>query len=133
LDRVAKISKYLLCTSVQRASNKALTLLDMTSCKGNKAKPGVRRSSTDWRAISKMNFLICGFVVQQSEIHAFFAQHCPRGQFGQQPADQLPWFHIVTLLTKLRSVTEREWYASQAVQHGWSRTTLELNIKNHFR
>ncbi len=30
----------------------------------------------------------------------FFAQHCPDGQFGQQPADQLPWFHIVTLLTK---------------------------------
>jgi predicted nuclease of restriction endonuclease-like (RecB) superfamily len=63
----------------------------------------------------------------------FFAQHCPAGQFGQQPADQLPWFHIVTLLTKLRSVNEREWYASQAVQHGWSRTTLELNIKNHLR
>lgn len=28
----------------------------------------------------------------------FFAQHCPDGQFGQQAADQLPWFHIVTLL-----------------------------------
>jgi hypothetical protein len=23
----------------------------------------------------------------------FFAQHCPDGKFGQQPADQLPWFH----------------------------------------
>ena len=22
----------------------------------------------------------------------FFAQHCPDGLFGQQPADQLPWF-----------------------------------------
>ena len=31
----------------------------------------------------------------------FFAQHCPEGLIGQQPADQLPWFHIVTLLTKL--------------------------------
>ena len=30
----------------------------------------------------------------------FFAQHCPDGQFGQQPADQLPWFHIMTLLTQ---------------------------------
>lgn len=60
----------------------------------------------------------------------FFAQHCPDGQFGQQPADQLPWFHIVTLLTKLDSAAEREWYAQQTVQHGWSRTTLELNIRN---
>jgi len=29
----------------------------------------------------------------------FFAQHCPEWRFGQQAADQLPWFHIVTLLT----------------------------------
>ncbi|WP_449258940.1 PDDEXK nuclease domain-containing protein [Chlorobium limicola] len=60
----------------------------------------------------------------------FFAQHCPSGQFGQQPADQLPWFHCVTLLTKLNSHEEREWYAIQTVHHGWSRTTLTLNIKS---
>ena len=63
----------------------------------------------------------------------FFAQHCPDGLFGQQAADQLPWFHIVTLLTRLASTPEREWYAAQAVQHGWSRTTLELNIKNRLQ
>ncbi|HWV15088.1 MAG TPA: PDDEXK nuclease domain-containing protein [Cellvibrio sp.] len=60
----------------------------------------------------------------------FFAQNCPSGQFGQQPADQLPWFHIVTLLTKLDNPSEREWYAVQALAHGWSRTTLQLHIKN---
>lgn len=60
----------------------------------------------------------------------FFAQHCPNNLIGQQPADQLPWFHIVTLLTKLDDTVEREWYAVQTVQQGWSRTTLELNIKN---
>jgi predicted nuclease of restriction endonuclease-like (RecB) superfamily len=63
----------------------------------------------------------------------FFAQHCPDVQFGQQPADQLPWFHVVTLLTKLDSPSEREWYASQTVQHGWSRSTLELNIKSRLQ
>ncbi len=31
----------------------------------------------------------------------FFAQHCPQGQMGQQPADPLPWFHRVKLLTDL--------------------------------
>lgn len=60
----------------------------------------------------------------------FFAQHCPDGQFGQQPADQLPWFHIVTLLTRLDTAAEREWYAVQTVQHGWSRATLALPIRN---
>jgi hypothetical protein len=60
----------------------------------------------------------------------FFAQHCPDGRIGQQPADQLPWFHIVTLLTQLGNTAEREWYAAQTVQHGWSRSTLALHIKN---
>jgi predicted nuclease of restriction endonuclease-like (RecB) superfamily len=63
----------------------------------------------------------------------FFAQHCPDGLIGQQPADQLPWFHIVILLTKVEDQGEREWYALQTAQHGWSRTTLELHIKNRLR
>ncbi|QEY19061.1 DUF1016 domain-containing protein [Cellvibrio sp. KY-GH-1] len=63
----------------------------------------------------------------------YFAEHCPSGQFGQQPADQLPWFHIVTLLTKVSDASDREWYAVRAVEYGWSRTTLELNIKNQLK
>jgi len=71
-----------------------------------------------------------GFSTRNLKYMAFFAQHCPDGQFGQQPADQLPWFHIVTLLTQLDNAGEREWYATRAVQQGWSRTTLALHIKN---
>ena len=60
----------------------------------------------------------------------YFAQHCPDGRFGQQAADQLPWFHIVTLLTQVGNAHERAWYAEQAVLHGWSRSTLALQIRN---
>lgn len=74
-----------------------------------------------------------GFSGRNLKYMAFFAQHCPLGQFGQQAAAQLPWFHVVTLLTKLDNADDREWYAVQAVQDGWSRTTLELNIKNRLR
>ncbi len=74
-----------------------------------------------------------GFSSRNLKYMAFFAEHCPHGQFGQQPAAQLPWFHIVTLLTKIDDEAEREWYATQAVAHGWSRSTLELNIKNQLR
>jgi predicted nuclease of restriction endonuclease-like (RecB) superfamily len=74
-----------------------------------------------------------GFSSRNLKYMAFFVQHCPEGQFGQQPAAQLPWFHIVTLLTRLDNAVEREWYALQSVQQGWSRTTLELNIKNRLQ
>lgn len=74
-----------------------------------------------------------GFSTRNLKYMAFFAQHCPDGQFGQQAAAQLPWFHIVTLLTQLGNAADREWYAAQTVQHGWSRTTLALHIKNRLQ
>lgn len=70
-----------------------------------------------------------GFSPSNVKYMRYFAEHCPDGQFGQQPADQLPWFHIVTLLTKAEPA-EREWYALQAVEGGWSRHTLQTNLKN---
>jgi predicted nuclease of restriction endonuclease-like (RecB) superfamily len=71
-----------------------------------------------------------GFSARNLKYMRYFAEHCPDGQIGQQPAAQLPWFHVVTLLTKLSDPSEREWYAMQAVAHGWSRLTLELNIES---
>ena len=50
---------------------------------------------------------IKGFSSRNLKYMRYFAQHCPQQQFGQQPAAQLPWFHIVTLLTQLGSASER--------------------------
>ena len=74
-----------------------------------------------------------GFSTRNLKYMRFFAEQCPEGLIGQQPTAQLPWFHIVTLLTKLADTEEREWYALQAVQQGWSRTSLEVHIKNRLR
>jgi predicted nuclease of restriction endonuclease-like (RecB) superfamily len=60
----------------------------------------------------------------------FFAQECPECRIGQQSADQLPWFHIVTLLTKVAAPAEREWYALEAVRNGWSRAILDSHIRS---
>lgn len=59
-----------------------------------------------------------------------FAEECPNCQIGQQPADQLPWFHIVTLLTKVSSSKDREWYARATIEHGWSRNVLVHQIES---
>ena len=60
----------------------------------------------------------------------FFAQHCPDLKIGQQSADQLPWFHIITLITKLSANALREWYAKEAILQAWPRDVLEMQIKN---
>lgn len=60
----------------------------------------------------------------------FFATECPDGQIGQQSADQLPWFHIVTIITKLDTPALREWYAREAVTQAWGRDTLTQQIRS---
>ena len=73
-----------------------------------------------------------GFSTRNVKYMRYFAENCPDGQFGQQAAAQLPWFHIVTLLTQAEP-TEREWYAVHAIAGGWSRHTLQTNLKNRLK
>jgi predicted nuclease of restriction endonuclease-like (RecB) superfamily len=69
----------------------------------------IDRLATDLRAaFPEMK----GFSRSNLKYMRFFAQQCPNGLIGQQPADQLPWFHLVTLLTKVSAEVEREWYAA---------------------
>jgi predicted nuclease of restriction endonuclease-like (RecB) superfamily len=46
----------------------------------------------------------------------------------QAPLAQLSWYHHLALLDKLDNPAERLWYAAQAVEHGWSRNILALQI-----
>jgi predicted nuclease of restriction endonuclease-like (RecB) superfamily len=71
-----------------------------------------------------------GFSTRNLKYMKFFAETCPNSAIGQQAAAQLPWFHIVSLLTKIDDPIEREWYAQHAVAEGWSRQTLYSHIRN---
>lgn len=46
----------------------------------------------------------------------------------QQPAGRLPWGHVMVLLDKVDDASTRDWYASQADTHGWSRNVLLNHI-----
>jgi predicted nuclease of restriction endonuclease-like (RecB) superfamily len=48
----------------------------------------------------------------------------------QAPLAQLSWYHHVALLDKLRNARDRLWYAAKAVEHGWSRNILALQIES---
>jgi predicted nuclease of restriction endonuclease-like (RecB) superfamily len=51
----------------------------------------------------------------------------------QQPAAQLPWAHNMVILDKLKDADDRTWYASQAVENGWSRKVLQAQIASDLR
>jgi predicted nuclease of restriction endonuclease-like (RecB) superfamily len=71
-----------------------------------------------------------GFSSRNLKYMKAFAQECPDLLIGQQTAAQLPWFHIVTLITKLPDDSLRDWYAREALERGWPRETLAIQIKN---
>ncbi|MEU2564149.1 PDDEXK nuclease domain-containing protein [Streptomyces longispororuber] len=48
---------------------------------------------------------------------------------AHRPVAQLPWSHITVLLDKLHTRAERDFYATEAVRHGWSRAHLDLAIR----
>lgn len=51
-------------------------------------------------------------------------------ELGSQAVTLLPWGHIFLLLDKIKAHAERDWYANQVLEHGWSRSVLNTHIKS---
>ncbi|MFD7985613.1 YhcG family protein [Kitasatospora indigofera] len=47
----------------------------------------------------------------------------------QQAAAQIPWGHVIVLLDSLDDRPTRDFYAAEAVRHGWSRNVLVHHIE----
>ena len=47
-----------------------------------------------------------------------------------QAAAQIPWFHTVILLEKVKDPAVRDWYAHASFEQGWSRNVLEMQIES---
>jgi predicted nuclease of restriction endonuclease-like (RecB) superfamily len=48
----------------------------------------------------------------------------------QEPLAQLPWYHHITLLEKVKNKKEREWYILKTIENGWSRNILVNQIES---
>jgi predicted nuclease of restriction endonuclease-like (RecB) superfamily len=57
-----------------------------------------------------------------------FAAAWTRDEVVSQAVRQLPWGHVVLILTKFDDRAERDWYAAAAAEHGWSRNVLQHQI-----
>jgi len=69
-----------------------------------------------------------GFSARNLKYMRAFAEAYPDREFVQQVVAQLPWGHNVRLIETTKTFAEREWYARQAVEHGWSRAILVHQI-----
>lgn len=62
----------------------------------------------------------------------FFLFFSPQFDFVPQPVGQMPWGHVRTLLTKVKSLEVALQYAQACIENGWSRTVLEWQIDQRF-
>ena len=70
-----------------------------------------------------------GFSPRNLKYMRAFAEAWPEESIVQQAAAQLPWFHNCVLLDKVKDREERVWYIAQAIQNGWSRNVLVMQIE----
>ncbi|WP_132292572.1 YhcG family protein [Kribbella sp. VKM Ac-2568] len=61
-----------------------------------------------------------------------FAAAWPDASIVQRTVAQLPWRHHIALLDKVDDADLRLWYAAAAVERGWSRDVLALQIEGRF-
>jgi predicted nuclease of restriction endonuclease-like (RecB) superfamily len=71
-----------------------------------------------------------GFSPRNLKYMRAFAEAWPDGVIVQEVLAQLPWYHQLALLDKLKTREDREWYAARAVEHGWSRNILAMQIES---
>jgi predicted nuclease of restriction endonuclease-like (RecB) superfamily len=69
-----------------------------------------------------------GFSLRNLQYMRTFAVAYSDESIVQRVVAQLPWGHNTSLLDKLKIQEERLWYAQKAIENGWSRDILVLQI-----
>jgi predicted nuclease of restriction endonuclease-like (RecB) superfamily len=101
-------------------------ILDRQQQEGWGAKV-IHRLATDLkRAFPEMQ----GFSPRNLKYMRAFAAAYPGREIVQAPLAQITWYHHITLLEKVPDPAERRWYAAKAVDNGWSRDVMALQIES---
>ena len=69
-----------------------------------------------------------GFSARNLKYMRAFAKAWPEEPIVQEVLAQIPWYHNLALLEKVKKRTQRLWYAQQTSQYGWSRSVLVHQI-----
>jgi predicted nuclease of restriction endonuclease-like (RecB) superfamily len=71
-----------------------------------------------------------GFSPRNLRYMRSLAEAWPEEEILQQLVAKLPWSHNVRVLDRIKDRPTREWYLRAALEYGWSRDVLVLQIKS---
>lgn len=73
---------------------------------------------------------ISGFSPRNIKYMRKFAESWPDLEIVQRVVAQIPWRTNISLMDKLKDEKSRIWYAHKAIENGWSKTILDLQIES---
>lgn len=71
-----------------------------------------------------------GFSTRNLKYMRKFAEEYSDPEFVQEVLAQLTWYHNMTLLDKVPDKQNRLFYVKQAIEHGWSRNIMVMQIES---
>ena len=74
---------------------------------------------------------VSGFSIRNLKYMRKFAEVYPDTQFVQALLAQIPWWHNILLLEKLKEPEIRKWYVHEVIKNGWSGRALEEAIRSN--
>ncbi len=74
---------------------------------------------------------VSGFSIRNLKYMRKLAEVYPDSQFVQAVLAQLPWWHNLLILEKLKDSESRAWYAREVLKNGWSGRALEEAIRSN--
>lgn len=74
---------------------------------------------------------VSGFSIRNLKYMRKLAEVYPDSQFVQAVLAQLPWWHNLLILEKLKDPESRTWYAHEVLKNGWSGRALEEAIRSN--
>jgi predicted nuclease of restriction endonuclease-like (RecB) superfamily len=60
----------------------------------------------------------------------FYSFYLCHGEFVKQAVSQIPWSHNILILQKIKDQEKALWYVNNAIENGWSRNVLGIQIEN---
>jgi len=63
---------------------------------------------------------------EQPDRRSFAALKQAVTKFDNNPFWNIPWFHHVVLMQKVKDLNARRWYMEQTLANGWSRNVLVM-------
>lgn len=68
---------------------------------------------------------------KQSILQVSLAKLDEANEIVQVPLAQIPWYHHISLISKVKNSSERAFYILKTVENGWSRDIMLLQVENN--